>query len=181
MNAAAEAGRGARKILVVGVGNPDRGDDALGVSVAQALAGRLPPDVTVLARSGDMLALIDDWQGFDTVICVDAAASLGTPGRIHRIDLAREDLPREMSFPSSHFFGVAEAIDLARVLGRAPRDMVVYAVEGSTFGVGAPLSDAVKTASREVADRVAAEVDALKSAAHDIGAGKSVAEVSARA
>ena len=181
MSATAETGRGERRILVVGVGNPDRGDDALGVNVAQALSGRLPADVTVLARSGDMLALIDDWEGFDTVICVDAAASLGTPGRIHRIDLAREDLPRDVSFPSSHFFGVAEAIDLARALGRAPRDLVVYAVEGGTFAIGAPLSEEVKSAGREVADRVAAEVDTLRRARGGVGARQIAGEISERA
>lgn len=162
MSAAAEAGSEGQKILVVGVGNRDRGDDALGVTVAQALAGRLPPEVAVLARSGDMLALIDDWEGFDAVICVDAAASLGEPGRIHRIDLASEALPRDFSFPSSHFFGVAEAIDLARTLDRAPPKIIVYAVEGRCFDIGAPLSEEVKSASGDVADRVAAEVDALR-------------------
>ena len=85
-----------RKVLVACLGNPDRGDDGLGAAVARALAGRLPDGVGLAVRSGDMLGLIDDWAGFDAVVCVDAAApmdaSLGTPGRIHRVDLARDDL-----------------------------------------------------------------------------------------
>jgi hydrogenase maturation protease len=73
-----------RKILVVGAGNPDRGDDGIGPVVARQLARRLPADVTVLTRSGDMLALVDDWAMFDAVFCIDAAAPIGVPGRVHR-------------------------------------------------------------------------------------------------
>ena len=93
-----------RKVLVVCLGNPDRGDDAIGIMVANALVGRLPADTTLLARSGDMTSLIEDWVHFDALVCVDAAASAGVAGRIHRIDLATDELPTEMSFTSSHAF-----------------------------------------------------------------------------
>lgn len=46
-----------RNVLVVGLGNPDCGDDGIGALVALSLAGRLPADVPVVVRSGDMLAL----------------------------------------------------------------------------------------------------------------------------
>ena len=62
-----------RRVLVVGIGNPDRGDDAVGPAVVQVLAERLPDDVLMRTRSGNMLALIDDWAGFDAVVCIDAA------------------------------------------------------------------------------------------------------------
>ena len=108
-----------------------------------------------------MLALIDDWAGFDAVVCVDAAAPLGAPGRVHRLDLAKEKLPPELSFASSHALGLAEAVELARILGLAPETIVVYAIEGACFDGGAPLSPEVASAASEVADRVAAEVRRL--------------------
>ena len=141
-----------RKVLVVCLGNPDRGDDAIGIMVANALVGRLPADTTLLARSGDMTSLIEDWVHFDALVCVDAAASAGVAGRIHRIDLATDELPTEMSFTSSHAFGLAETVRLARTLDLAPRDIVVYAVEGGSFEVGAPMTPAVVAAIAEVAD-----------------------------
>jgi hydrogenase maturation protease len=57
---AIEQGVSPRKVLVVGLGNPDRGDDGVGAIVTQCLVGRLPADVAILARSGDMLSLIGD-------------------------------------------------------------------------------------------------------------------------
>ena len=150
---------GARpKILVAAVGNPDRGDDGVGPLVAQRLSGSLPPGARVVVRSGDLMSLIEDWAGVDAVICVDAAAQRGAPGRVYRIDLAEEALPPELSFTSSHAFGLAEAIELARVLELAPKQIVVYAIEGACFDTGAPFTPEVLSAASEVADCIAGEV-----------------------
>jgi hydrogenase maturation protease len=152
------------KVLVLCLGNPDRGDDGVGALVARNLRGRLPADVQVLARSGDMLSLIEDCAGFDALVCVDAAAPVTAPGRIHRFDLARDSLPRDLSFTSSHAFGLAEAIELARALQRAPQTIIVYAVEGGCFDGGTAMTPAVATAAAVVADRVVAEIVRLRQA-----------------
>ena len=158
---------GARpKILVAAVGNPDRGDDGVGPLVAQKLSGRLPAGAKLVVRSGDLMSLIEDWAGVDAVICVDAAAQRGAPGRVYRIDLAEEALPPELSFTSSHAFGLAEAIELARVLELAPKQIVVYAIEGACFDTGAPFTPAVLSAATEVADCIAGEVTRILNAAN---------------
>ncbi|MCT2398338.1 hydrogenase maturation protease [Novosphingobium mangrovi (ex Huang et al. 2023)] len=149
-------------VLVLCLGNPDRGDDGVGAAVAALLEEHLPPGVTLMARSGDMLALIEDWAQFDAIVCVDAAAPMGEPGRIHRIDLAHEELPRDMAFLSSHAFGLGEAVALARTLDLAPRDIVVYAIEGACFDGGAPLSAQVAAAAAPAAERVRAEAARLQ-------------------
>lgn len=48
-------------VLLVGIGNPDRGDDGVGPLVARQLLGRVPPNVAIIERTGDALALIEDW------------------------------------------------------------------------------------------------------------------------
>jgi hydrogenase maturation protease len=146
------------RVLVVGVGNPDRGDDGIGPLVVRRLLGRVSPDVAILERSGDALALIDDWEGRDAVILVDAAAPGGTPGSIHRIDLLRDALPPELSLSSTHGFGVAEAIGLADALDLLPAQVIAYAIEGANFDPGAPISPQVAAVTGEVAERVAAEL-----------------------
>jgi hydrogenase maturation protease len=156
-----------RRVLVVGFGNTDRGDDGVGVLVANDLRGRLPGDVTILAPIRDPLSLIDDLEEFDALVCVDAAAPLGTPGRIFRINLATDSLPRDVAFVSSHAFGLAPSIALARVLQLAPPDIVVYAIEGSCFEAGAVVTPQVGAAAVEAADRIVAEVDALRKASRD--------------
>jgi hydrogenase maturation protease len=149
------------RVLVVGVGNPDRGDDGIGPLVVRQLLGRVPANVALLERSGDALALIDDWEGRDAVILVDAAAPGGSPGSIHRIDLLRDALPPELSLSSTHGFGVAEAVGLADALDLLPGQVIAYAIEGANFDHGAPISPRVAAVTGEVADRVVAELQVL--------------------
>ena len=151
----------ARKVLVACIGNPDRGDDGIGAAVARRLAGRLPAGAAAVVRSGDLLSLIEDCAGYGALICVDAAASMGVPGRIHRIDVAEHELPRELLAASTHGFGLADALGVARALGCAPREIAVYAIEGCCFDAGAPMTPEVAAAAQEAADRIAAEASRM--------------------
>jgi hydrogenase maturation protease len=153
-----------RKVLVACIGNPDRGDDGIGSVVAASLAGRLPPGVSLIHRSSDMLALVEELSGFDALICADAAAPAGRPGRIHRLELSKDELPRNLFPSSTHGFGLPDAIELAHALGTAPRRIIVYAIEGVCFEAGAPLTSAASAAATEVAERIIAEAKGLLTA-----------------
>ena len=145
-------------MLVVGIGNPDCGDDAIGPLVTRSLVGRVPREVTIVERAGDMIGLLEDWTGRDAVVLIDAAASITTPGSIHRIDLLREPLPSGLALASTHAFGVADAVALGHALGQLPNRLIVYAVEGCRFEPGATQSPEVVAALDEVAARVVSEV-----------------------
>jgi len=145
-------------ILVVGIGNPDRGDDGVGPAVLSRLRGRLPDGVRVLECAGDVLDLIDQWTGFATALLVDATAPGGRGGRIRRVDLADQKLPADFSRNSTHAFGLAETVELARSLGRLPRHLAAYLVEGEQFDIGTPLSPAVAEAVDTVAERILVEL-----------------------
>jgi hydrogenase maturation protease len=162
MNGLAQGDAPQPRVLVAAIGNPDRGDDGAGALVAARLAGRLPADVALVSRRGDVLALIDDWAGFDAVVCIDAAAAMGRPGRIDRIDAAGGELLPDASFASSHAFGLAETITLARLLRSLPAIVIVYAIEGACFAGGAAMTPEVTAAAAEVADRVVAEIGRLR-------------------
>lgn len=154
-------------MLVAAVGNPDRGDDGVGWAVARRLCGRAPDGVRVLESGGDVLSLIQQWEGFGVVIFVDAAAAQGQPGRIHRFDLAAQPLPAAFARTSTHALGIAEAVELARQLGRLPAQAVAYLIEGQTFAVGAPLSPGVAAAVETAATRILGEISRLeRSASH---------------
>ena len=158
-----------RKVLVACLGNPDRGDDGVGAAVAEKLKNLLPAGASLVIRRGDMLSLIDDFAHCQALICVDAAAPIDAPGRIHRIDLTSEELTRELLSASTHGFGFAEAIELARALGQAPQDILVYAIEGACFDTGAALTPAVMGAAEETAQLVAVDVNRLSVYASDEG------------
>jgi hydrogenase maturation protease len=147
--------------LVVGIGNPDRGDDGVGPAIARRVSGWVSPGVSVLELGGDVLALIENWEGIPSVIVVDAVAPITQPGRLHRLDLAKNPLPVAFAPPSTHAFGLAEAVELARSLGRLPPFVVAYLVEGEQFEPGAPLSPTVAKAVEKVVERISLELSAI--------------------
>ncbi len=140
-------------MIVIGVGNAWRGDDAAGLMVARRLRG------TVAAREqeGDGTGLLEAWAGARHVVVVDAAARDAAPGSVRRFDARAAPLPARFLRSSTHAFGVADAVELARALDRLPERLEVYAIEGASFAAGAPLSAAVAAAIDELADRLAAE------------------------
>ncbi|MDE2296339.1 MAG: hydrogenase maturation protease [Gammaproteobacteria bacterium] len=142
--------------LVIGVGNPDRADDGAGPLVAMRLQALRPPRVRVTMRGGDLLSLIDDWAGARAVVVVDAAAPLARPGTIHRWTPGTGELPRPPRPSSTHGFGVAEVLALAAHLGRVPQTLVVYAIEGARFDLGAAMTPAVRRAALALARRLGA-------------------------
>ena len=142
------------------MGNPWRCDDAAGLQVARLLAGTLPPDVELLEREGEPTALIDAWEGATVLWLVDAVSSGAAPGTLHRLDASNDELPTELFRRSTHHVGVAEAVELARVLGRLPGRTVVFGIEGGSFEIGDQLTLAVAAAIEHTAAAVRAEVTA---------------------
>ena len=146
-----------RRTAIIGIGNPDRGDDAVGRIVAARLRDRVGGGISVVEVDGEATDLIERIGDSDHAILVDAALSGGTAGEIHRFDVTREPLPAARFGMSTHGFGLGEAIELARALGRLPARCVVFAVEARSFDHGAPLSPAVAAAADMVIERVLAE------------------------
>lgn len=144
--------------LVIGVGHEDRGDDGVGRRVAGRLRGRAPGTVTVIEEEGEATRLVDRLAGTESAIIIDACSSGAAAGTIQRYDVVHGPLPHGTSGMSSHGFGLAEAIELARVLGSLPRRCVVYAVEARSFELGRALSPEVAAAVDDVVERVLAEV-----------------------
>ncbi len=143
-------------VLVIGLGNDLRGDDAAGLQAVRRLRAL---GIEVHEEQGEALRLLDAWEGRDAVVLVDTMRSGAPPGTLRRLDASAAPLPAQLSGSSStHMVALAEAIELARTLGRLPRRVVVHAVEGDVFAAGAALSPPVADALPALADAVLAEL-----------------------
>jgi hydrogenase maturation protease len=142
--------------VVIGVGNAYRRDDGVGLAVAARLRGGVPTGVELVVCEQEPSRLIDDWQGAASALVVDAVASGAPPGTLHRFDAGAGPIPAGVFRSSTHAFGVGDAVELARVLGKLPDRVVVYGVEGGEFaageGLSAPVEAAVEPAAQAVLD-----------------------------
>lgn len=140
--------------LIIGIGQPWRGDDTAGLEALTLLAD-LAPRVDLQSHHGEGLGLIALWEGRRRVIVIDAALSGAAPGTLFRLtaaDVLHGGAPGFRG--SSHVVGLTEAIGTANALGRLPATMIVHAIEGSHFSLGAPLSAPVDAALDALAQAV---------------------------
>lgn len=148
-------------LLLLAIGNPDRGDDAVAWEVAAALEARLPEGAVIERCRGDLLSTIENWPQYDAMICIDATAPRGRPGRISRFDLGDWPLPVAFEAVSSHAFGLGQTLALAQSLDLVPTRTIVYAIEGADFATGAPLSDGAVAAIAHATEAILAEAHLL--------------------
>jgi len=142
------------RIVLIGVGNAYRGDDAAGLIAVRRLRALFGNRVICREESGDGAALIEAWKEAEAVILVDATCSGTSPGTLHQFDVAARSLPATLLCYSTHAFGVAEAIELARALGQLPARFLVYGIEGKNFEAGSELSAEAEKAVEEAVGQI---------------------------
>jgi hydrogenase maturation protease len=153
------------RAVVIGVGNPFRGDDGAGIEAARALRGILSDEVEVVEHDGEPAALIDVWEGATIAYVIDAVRSDDAPGTVHRLELDGDGglvIPGSPRRDSSHALGLGDAVELARVLDRLPRRLVLVGITGESFELGEGLSMPVQDAIGKVAADVAREVTEIE-------------------
>lgn len=149
---------------VIGIGNPDRGDDAAGRIVADRVADRAggwPAAVDRTIRvgwsAGDPASLLDAWRSTDHVVLVDAVVTGAPPGSVRVVDLLTHPTLLGSRAASSHGLGPVDAVALGRALGALPASLVLIGIEAESFEPGAPLTPAVargvELATRLIEDR----------------------------
>ena len=126
--------------VVIGVGNPARGDDAIGSEVVR----RLPSSIGAITRSGEPSGIIAELAGADEAIIVDAIWS-GRPAGTGIVTDVRCHPIEVTTVTSTHGLGLAEALELARILGTLPRHVWLIGIEVGSLGVGAAFTPAVET------------------------------------
>jgi hydrogenase maturation protease len=149
------------KIIVIGIGNEFRGDDAAGLLVVRRLQEKPPGGVEFGEQSGEATALMDAMSQAGTVILVDAVQSGAEAGQVHRYDASEQAMPAQFLRCSTHNFSVHDAIEMARALGNLPPRLMVYGIEGSHFEPGSELTPSVQTAVVEAAQRIKGELENL--------------------
>lgn len=151
-------------LLVVGIGNADRGDDAVGLLVADHVNRQRCSGVSAVRLEGSPLGLLDRWTDRPDVVIVDALhGRRGRAGTVQRFDVSRQRLPGKYG-GGAHDTSLVEVIELSRALGTLPRTLRVYAVVGARFGLGDQPTPAVLAAVEPTARRIVRESADLQTA-----------------
>jgi hydrogenase maturation protease len=151
--------------IVLGLGNPVRYDDAVGLRVAEAverlLAAEPLPGVSVATSTRAGLELIDLLAGASRAVIVDCLARPDpVPGRVTRLTL--DDVAGSARLVGAHDVTVDTAFKFARAAGVPMPDTVdIYAIEAADVdrieeGLSPAVASAVYDVAREIHRRLAA-------------------------
>jgi hydrogenase maturation protease len=149
-------------ILVLGIGQPLRGDDAAGVEIVRAWQDQYVESasrVQVEYRELPGLQILDLLVEHDPVVLVDAVHSREQPGTILR--LTQDDIASfDTGSKSAHGWGIAESLSLGRSLDDriAQCQIVLIGVVGKDFEMGVGLSRPVREAIPRAVDVIEGEV-----------------------
>lgn len=141
---------------MIGVGNELRGDDGVGLAVARRL--QIEPGISL--RTGAGLALLDALDGAAAAVLVDGVRSGAAPGTIVTFDVSDRPLPEPAVRAPGHEVGLADALELARALGRLPPRVLVIGVEVERVSLGEGLSEPVAAALDDAVAAVRRELRA---------------------
>jgi len=143
------------RALVIGLGQPAAGDDAVGIAVVVRLRAEGALDGVTLETVSDATGLVERLQAGVPVIVVDAVVGGGSVGDV--LVLAPERLDGDARPLSTHGMSVAQAIALARAL--APNSVssmirivgvVIDAPRQGEIALSSPIADAVAKAAATV-------------------------------
>jgi hydrogenase maturation protease len=144
-------------LRIIGVGNELRGDDGVGLRVARALAALDPAGAEVLTSNGDPADLEEKWRGAERVVVIDASVGGNEgPGTVRRYPAHEGPISADLGSSSSHSFGLAQAIELSRVMGTLSRELVLITIEAADVTYGTELTPPVATAAERVVEELTA-------------------------
>ena len=132
-----------KKIGVIGLGNPLRRDDGIGLVLLEKLAERkheLPDTIQYIDGGTGGMNVLHLLARFDIVFIIDAArfnaaAGYGKFFTLQEIKNNRTSLP-----PSTHGSNVLEIICLSKNLDEAPKHILFFGVQPKDTSVGTELS-----------------------------------------
>ena len=156
-------------LVVIGCGNLNRSDDAVGVRVVQRLRSRFANAPTTDLRIFDAgtggMDVMFKARGARELIIVDACSSGSEAGAIFKLPGNEIDTAHEPAY-SLHDFRWDHAVHAGRrIFGDDfPAALTVYLVEAGSLELGLDLTPAVAAAVEKVCDHVARQIHESRSA-----------------
>jgi hydrogenase maturation protease len=145
-------------LTIIGCGNPNRGDDGVGVAIAQRLQAYLVqhpiPDVQVFDCGTAGIEVMFKAKGSDRLIIIDASSTGSEPGAVFEVPGAELEALPSPSY-NLHDFRWDNALAAGRkIFPKFPEDVTVYLIEAENLGLSLELSPVVERASNTVYSRI---------------------------
>ena len=153
---------GARPVLVLGLGNLLLCDDAVGLRMLERLQRSEWSDTVDFVDGGTQgIALTGQFSGRRSVLVLDAVGLGMAPGTVHVLKCDEIARMRARRGATSHEGNGLGLIEMARLLGDLPDEVVVVGVEPAKVKTGIGLSPEIETGMERALVRAREILDAF--------------------
>jgi len=136
-----------RKIGVIGLGNPLRSDDGIGIYILQKLVENkknISKNIDFLDGGTGSFNLLHVLSKYDKIIIIDAVDFKKKPGASLFIDINKIKSKNKNINISTHENDFLKIINLSKKLKEAPSEIYLYAIQPSDLSYNKELSDIIK-------------------------------------
>lgn len=153
------------KILVIGIGNEIKSDDAVGLEIVESISQdlkTLDKDINFKTSISGRIFLLDEIKGYDKVFLVDSIKTEdGSPGDWYILDPS--DIESESGFFASHNINLGMMEEIGDFMGEDMPEISIYAVEvQNPFEFGEELTnemqEEIKTVKEEIQESIENEI-----------------------
>jgi len=136
-------------LTIIGCGNLNRCDDAVGVIIAQRLQQHLAqnpqPNVRVFDCGTAGMEVMFQARGSKQLVIIDASSTGSKPGAVFKVPGEELETLSEPSY-NLHDFRWENALAAGRKIfqDEFPQDVTVYLIEAANLGFGLELSPVIK-------------------------------------
>ncbi len=145
-------------LTIIGCGNPNRGDDGVGVAIAQRLQTHLAqspiPHVQVFDCGTAGIEVMFRAKGSDRLIIIDACSTESEPGAVFEVPGSELEALPGPSY-NLHDFRWDHALAAGRkIFTEFPQDVMVYLIEAASLEFCLELSPVVQKSSDLVFSKI---------------------------
>jgi len=135
-----------RSTVVLGLGNPLMADEGIGVCLVERLAESSAdyPGVEFLDAGTGGLSVLHHLEGRRKAIFIDCAYMGAEPAAIRRFTPDEVRGTKVLAHQSLHEADLLRIIDMARQLGQAPEEIVIFGIQPERIEPALGLSPALK-------------------------------------
>jgi len=148
-------------IFIIGIGNENRKDDAIGIKVISVLEKMALSGVQLIKIQDDITDLLNLWANARLVILIDAVISDNPPGTIIRIDANDLSSFKSIKTTSTHSLSIINLIQLAKILGTLPEKLIFYGIEIKNKEVGFGIDEKVEKSIKKVVSQILLEINQI--------------------
>ena len=147
-------------IGILGIGNTLRGDDGVGIVIAQKMRDRdFPPDVKVYEVGSGGLKVLHRLEELEKVILVDSVRFDASPGD-HRF-FSPEEVKSMKGISGTHGTDFLEIIELSEKVDESPEDILILGIQPKSLSLGDDLSPVLENKLPNILDDLEEKINSL--------------------